>query len=281
MYNYADDNTISFIHCDLKLLKQVLEQETLLLIKWFENNFMQANPDKFQAICIGKNTFENIESFQINNSEIKCEPNVNLLGVNIDFMLNFNNHISDICKKASRQLAVLKRIGKFLTKEGKTNIFNSFIISNFNYCPIVWHFCSQASSNKMEKIQERALRFINDDFESSLQDLLLANNRNFLHIGRIKVIATEVFKILNNISPSYVQDLVSLKISNYHFRKENLLTVPRVRSTRYGQRSFRFEAARIWNSLPNDIRVADSYPLFRRLLHSWSGNICQCPLCTS
>ena len=44
---------------------------------------------------------------------ITCEDNVTLLGVNIDFTLNFNDHISDICKKASQQLAVLKRIGRF------------------------------------------------------------------------------------------------------------------------------------------------------------------------
>jgi hypothetical protein len=44
-------------------------------------------------------------------------------------------------KKASRQLNVLKRIGQHLTKLGRLTIYCSFIMSNFNYCPIVWHFC--------------------------------------------------------------------------------------------------------------------------------------------
>jgi hypothetical protein len=44
---------------------------------------------------------------------------VKLLGVAIDFKLNFNENISNICKKASRQLNVLKRICKNLTKLGK------------------------------------------------------------------------------------------------------------------------------------------------------------------
>ena len=74
--------------------------------------------------------------------EIKCEENVTLLGVNIDFMLSFDDHVTDICKKASKQLAVLKRLGRFLTKQGKLTINNSFIVSNFNYCPlhVAWHF---------------------------------------------------------------------------------------------------------------------------------------------
>ena len=127
-------------------------------------------PTKFQAICIGKNAHENIASFKVDSVEIKCEENVTLLGVNIDFMLSFDDHVTDLGKKASKQLAVLKRLGRFLTKQGKLTIYNSFIVSNFNYCPLAWHFWSMSSTNKMEKVQERALRFINNDFTSSLQD---------------------------------------------------------------------------------------------------------------
>ena len=111
---------------------------------------MKANPDKFQAICIGQKSYDAISSFQLNGTIIKCDDNVTLLGVNIDFMLNFNDHTSDICRKASQQLAVLIRIGRFLTKHGKLTIFKSFIMSNFNYFPRTWHFCSQASTNKMK-----------------------------------------------------------------------------------------------------------------------------------
>ena len=68
-------------------------------------------------------------------------------------MLRFDDHVSQICKRASKQLAVLKRIGRFLTKEGKMTIYNSFIVSNFNYCPLAWHFCSISSTNMLEKFK--------------------------------------------------------------------------------------------------------------------------------
>ena len=121
IYNYADDNTLSFIHNNLVVLKKVLEEVFLLTVFFFcffLKNFMKANPTKFQAICIGKNAHENFASFKIDSVEIKCEENVTLLGVNIDFMLSFDDHVTDICKKASKQLAVLKRLGRFLTKQG-------------------------------------------------------------------------------------------------------------------------------------------------------------------
>ena len=158
IYNYADDNTVSFIHKDFNFLKSVLESDSLNLISWFEENSMKANPDKFQAICIGKKTYDNIETFRIGETDIKREINVSLLGINIDFMLKFDDHVTEICKKASKQLAVLKRLGRFLTKQGKLVIYNSFIASNFSYCPLAWHFCSIASTNKLVKVQERALR---------------------------------------------------------------------------------------------------------------------------
>ena len=210
IYNYADDNTLSFIHNNLVVLKKVLEEESCILIDWFFNNFMKANPTKFQAICIGKNAHENIASFKVDSVEIKCEENVTLLGVNIDFMLSFDDHVTDICKKASKQLAVLKRLGRFLTKQGKLTIYNSFIVSNFNYCPLAWHFCSMSSTNKMEKVQERALRFINNDFTSSLQDLLSSTSTVSLHVRRMKQMATEVFKIVNDMSPEYIKDLITI-----------------------------------------------------------------------
>ena len=86
LYNYADDNTLSFIHKDLLYLRSVLEQESLFLISWFDKNFMKANPEKFQAIFIGKKSHENIDSFEVGQTNIKCDDNVTLLGINLDYM---------------------------------------------------------------------------------------------------------------------------------------------------------------------------------------------------
>ena len=80
--------------------------------------------------------------------------------------------------------------------------------------------------------------------------------------------AGEVFKLLHQMSPEYIQDLVNFKESNYHFRKENQAQVSRVNSTKYGLRTFRYEASRIWNSLPKEISAAESYSQFQRMLRT-------------
>ena len=63
LYNYADDNTLSLIHKNLEVIKRVLEEQSLILIEWFTKNFMKANPNKFQAVCVGKKAYDNIKSF--------------------------------------------------------------------------------------------------------------------------------------------------------------------------------------------------------------------------
>ena len=182
---------MSYVSADCDKLKTVLDRDSEKLIDWFKFNCMKANPDKFQAICLGQKAASNIKSFKISNTEIKCEENVTLLGVNIDYQLKFDDHVSDICKKTPRQPAVLKRIGKFLTKQGRMIIYNSFILSNFNYCPIMWHFCTKRSSAKIEKLQERGLRFVTEDYTSPISTILEKNNSKLLHVSRIQTIAHE------------------------------------------------------------------------------------------
>ena len=118
-----------------------------------------------------------------------------------------------------------------------------------------------------------------NDFTSPLSTLLTITNTQPLHIRRLKQMACEVFKIVNNMSPSYISDLVKIKTSVYDFRDQKKADIPRVNSTKYGLRSFRSEAARVWNSLPNEVRLAESYPQFRRLIRAWEGPGCKCPVC--
>ena len=181
-------------------------------ISIIQNNKMQSNPDKFQAIMLGKSGFENCKSLFLNGTEIKCEDSVKLLGVTINYLLNSDLHVSNICKKAARQINVLLRLSKFLTIEKKNLIYKSFIRSSFNFCPLVWHFCSKTSSAKMEKLQNRALRLVFNDFDSPYETLLERVNMPTLHISRIRLIAVETFKILHKMSPVYLQDLLSYKI---------------------------------------------------------------------
>jgi hypothetical protein len=70
----------------------------------------------------------------------------------------------------------------------------------------------------MEKIQERALRFIHEDYDSSDEDLLQKSKLPSLKIRRIRTIAIETVKIIHRKSPQYLHDLIDIKARSYNFR---------------------------------------------------------------
>ena len=89
-----------------------------------------------------------------------------------------------------------------------------------------------------------------------------------LQIGRLRFVAIEVFKILHVISPKYLKDLVCFKCTIYSFMYENLVETPRPRATKYGKASFRYEAANVWNSLPDELRKCANFKEFGRLIRT-------------
>ncbi len=90
-------------------------------------------------------------------------------------------------------------------------IYRSYILSNFNYCPLVWHFCGIQNSRNMEKIQEIALRFICEDHESTYDILLKNGNHDMLYIGHFRNMATEKLIELKGSTPIYIRDLFEEK----------------------------------------------------------------------
>ena len=148
-HNYADDNTICCSPSDMNILKINLEKSANLALKWFDNNRMKANPSKFQAIVFKCRKNEEVLDLNIGDELIKPVSLVKLLGVRIDDNLSFNEHVSKLCVKAARQTNALRRIVKYIPNECRLNIYQAFISSNFNYCDVVWHFCSNRSIYKI------------------------------------------------------------------------------------------------------------------------------------
>ena len=166
LVNFADDNTIIDVAKCIPDLIKSLEKESNNAIEWLNINNMFANPEKFQAIILGrKNSGPDTYELKFDNNSIQTSPDVILLGIEIDDKLNFKKHVHQLVKRAGGQLNFLIRNRKYLNYDAKKVVIDSFILANFNYCPLVWHFCSSESMKKLERIQERALRFLLCDFE--------------------------------------------------------------------------------------------------------------------
>ena len=131
---------------------------------------------------------------------IKALSSVKLLSVQIDDQLNFNLHISNICRSAANQLNALIRLKRILTFEVKKTLINSYFYSNFKYCPLIWMFSSAKSLNKVESLQKRALRFLYANYDSSYNSILKLAGKSTMNINGLRSLCIKIFKMLNNIT---------------------------------------------------------------------------------
>ena len=246
MHNYADDNSLARIAPTSEEAIVSLVHDGNISIKWFYENGMQVNPDKFQFLGISSNG-DTKHQLILNGITIDSEPYVKALGVIIDSKLNFSQHIGVICRKAARQLNALARTSKFLDIQSRNIIYQSFVACNFNYCPLVWHFCGKVNNNKLEKIQERALRIINKDYDSSYDELIKCSNTSTLLVSRLRIMLCEVFKCLKGLNPLSINELFEIKEMGYALRNCTRLYQPKKLKTTYGLRSVSYVGAKLWN----------------------------------
>ena len=101
---------------------------------------MQANPAKFQGILLKRNKHASDFKASIRGQDIDFSESITALRICIDENLTFDIHVNNICLKASRQISALQRLTGLLDLPSRKAIYNSFIVSNFNYCPLVSFF---------------------------------------------------------------------------------------------------------------------------------------------
>ena len=118
-------------------------------------------------------------------------------------------------QKSAGQLNALCRLKSFLNTDQRKILVNSFVFFSYNYCPLVWYFCSEKSVNKTERIQYRALQFLPNDSDSDYNLPSLMKN---------------LFNKRNNVNRSK-NDLIIYKRDSVTFRSNSLRCLgPQIRS---------------------------------------------------
>ena len=124
----------------------------------------------------------------------------------------------------------------------------------------VWNSLPDEFKQKLERLNVRALRCVynkrmpphgDDDY-----GLTLSNRR-------LQDIAILIFKAVNGMLPGYISDLFVLRNNVKCLRGTNKLVVPRKKTTNFGLKSTTFIGAKVWNSLPDELRSTTILKEFR------------------
>ena len=174
---------------------------------------------------------------------------------------------------------VLARIAPYMNKDKLRSLMKAFIDAQFNYCPLIWMFHNRTLNNKINKLHERTLRIVYKDYKSSFDNLLNKDNTFTIHERNLQKLATEMFKIQNNLSPSFLNNIFPPSKNPYEdvikiFAGQKILE----QYTMYRKR-LHFMVQNTWALLLNEIKKSNNINEFKAKIKHWKPEGCTGRIC--
>ena len=185
----------------------------------------------------------------------------------IDAKLSFEKHIEQIYAKTRAKLKALARIAPFMNIKKKRVLMKAFFMAQFSYCPLTWMFHSRKLNNKINKLHERCLRIVYSDNTSSFEELLETDNSVSVHHRNIQVLATELYKIVNGLSPEIMKEVFPFnENTTYDTRNKRKFHSRAIKSVSFGSKTVTYLAPKIWEIIQIEIENVESVAFLRELL---------------
>ena len=99
-----------------------------------------------------------------------------------------------------------------------------------------------------------------------------------MEIKRLRNLALEIFKTVNDLNPSFMKSIFSAKL-NARVRRNDILVEIR-KSATFGDKSLARLGREIWNPLPQKIKAENHYVKFKECIATWFGPKCKCNVCS-
>lgn len=177
-----------------------------------------------------------------------------------------HKHVDSIAKKLTSGIGAIRRIREFVDRETLVAIHNAIVQPHFNYCSEVWDTLGEGLSKRLQKLQNRSARIITHmSNETPHQEALKALGWETLEIQRTKAKAKYMFRIVNGMAQACLTDLFTRKqdVTNYSLRGSSTSLQLPLPKTESGKKSFSYDGAKVWNSIPENLRNCKSVSSFK------------------
>ena len=232
---YADDTSISIAASSLPELESALNTELANLHEWLNVNKLSLNIAKTELMLIGSRqrlatTIGHSLTIQMEGHETDRVPHTKSLGIYIDQNLSWSKHIIETAKTVSSGIGALKRTRPFICEDTEILLYGTLIEPYFDYCCPVSLRLSNELADKLQKLQNRAIRVITkSDYYSSATALRGKLGWDNLCTTRKKQKLKLMFKTLTE----YLKGLFKPFSTDYSLRNsDNKLALPKPRTVR-------------------------------------------------
>lgn len=267
---YADDIQIYTSALPQHLPASAIKMEQCIdqVKDWLTTNFLCLNESKSECILLGTRVSLShctVTSIRIGGSHIPVKNSVRDLGVQLDSILSFDSHISNICKNAFTQLRLISRLRKCMDNGLCVRAVDSLVLPHVDYGIALMVGVTKKRLLRIQRCVNSAARVI-------LQASTVHSVSDFLHLNGWLTITLRIhFRILclmhsviHSNSPSYLNDILTVHIPVRYLRSSTdiAFVVPSTR-TKVAERAFSVTAPKLWNALPGEIRQINSAAKFR------------------
>ena len=117
----------------------------------------------------------------------------------------------------------------------------------------------------------------NDD--CTFEELLEKVNSLTIRHRNLQLLATEMYKMKNNLLPDIMKQIFLEQNSGCHLRKEILWETSNIRTTQWGSETLSFRGPKTWDLVPKQIKESPSINEFKAKIKHWKPMGCTCKLC--
>lgn len=276
---FADDTNVTFTGCNIESIQEQMTSDLNNIFQWLCSNKLTLNVLKTDFMLIGSrqklSALEDSIVLSANDVALSKVRSVKCLGVDIDENITWETHIQSIRLKVSRNIAALRKVKKIFNRGNLVSLYRALIEPYFIYCSIVWDNINETLDKQLQILQNRAARIITGAPLLKSSSLILAE-LSWMNIKemREKQKAILMYKIVHGLAPDYLTEMFtfSSSLNDYSLRQSKLNLELPVNRTDYYNSSFAFTGAKLWNSLPDELKQEPSLKRFiKRLEHLLSA----------
>ena len=265
---FADDTSLyTVIENDDSI--HLLNEDLREIAKWADTWLIILNPTKTNSMTFSRKFEINWPEAKFNNITIQDEKTHTHLGITFSADATWKEHIRNIYKKAAYRLNIMRMLKYDLDRKSLHRFYISFIRPTLEYGNILWDNCTDDQVKLLESIQLDAARIITGLRKGTNHDVLYKETGlSSLASRRKNAKLIQFYKILNNESPTYIDEIVrkfNAHNTGYNLRNSNLLKHPTPRTRSY-QKSFFIATTDLWNDLDQELKNCTSLHSFKTIL---------------
>lgn len=254
---FADDTLLTTEHEDPMVAAQLMNEDLQRISQYFASLKLKLNVNKTKYMVIGSENNNMNFNITIGGVEIERVSVMKYLGVKVDDQLNFDENNEFVAMKMSKKIAFLGRNKNKMDRDTRLRFFKTIVMPHIDYCSSILFLSNESQFNRLQKLQNRAMRLIlGEGRRAHIDDMLNATELLDIKQRVYLNVLLLMYKATQNLLPDYLCEQLRWVSDSqpYSLRQNRLLRPPSYR-TAAAQNSFIYKGSQLFNEMLRTIDI--------------------------